>query len=166
MVTLPAFAVSGRIRLCFLCLHNRSCGRLKHFIRISGRTAGTFRNISRRPGRRCLRCRRIYGRSDLPEGNRQRPTRRCSAERRGHEPDSRSNYGTGDERTDRPRMGNRDDIMAPHGCYPCKGEEQMGCHCRGHRRRMHAMRKVMGNPDCAKMKNLSTSTALEEIRMN
>ena len=22
------------------------------------------------------------------------------------------------------RMGNRDEIMAPHGCYPCKGEDK------------------------------------------
>ena len=29
----------------------------------------------------------------------------------------------------RPRMGNRDDIMAPHGCYPCKGDDKWVANC-------------------------------------
>ena len=46
----------------------------------------------------------------------------------------------------RPRMGNRDDIMAPHGCYRCKGEDQWVAIAVGTDVEWRAMCKVMGNP--------------------
>jgi benzylsuccinate CoA-transferase BbsF subunit len=46
----------------------------------------------------------------------------------------------------RPRMGNRDDIMAPHGCYRCKGEDQWVAIAVGTDDEWRAMCKVMGNP--------------------
>ncbi len=46
----------------------------------------------------------------------------------------------------RPRMGNRDDIMAPHGCYPCKGEDKWVAIAIGTDAEWQAMCKVMGSP--------------------
>jgi benzylsuccinate CoA-transferase BbsF subunit len=50
----------------------------------------------------------------------------------------------------RPRMGNRDDIMAPHGCYPCKGEDKWVAIAVGTDEEWKAMCKVMGKPDWCK----------------
>ena len=50
----------------------------------------------------------------------------------------------------RPRMGNRHEYMAPHGCYPCKGEDKWIAIAVGNDAEWHAMCKVMGNPDWCK----------------
>ncbi len=47
----------------------------------------------------------------------------------------------------RPRMGNRDEIMAPHGCYPCKGKDKWVAIAIGTDEKWNAMCQVMGNPD-------------------
>ena len=47
----------------------------------------------------------------------------------------------------RPRMGNRDEIMAPHGCYPCKGKDKWVAIAVGNNEKWKAMCRVMGNPD-------------------
>jgi len=46
----------------------------------------------------------------------------------------------------RPRMGNRDVIMAPHGCYPCKGEDKWVTIAIGTNEEWGALCKVMDNP--------------------
>ena len=46
----------------------------------------------------------------------------------------------------RPRMGNRDEIEAPHGCYPCKGEDKWVAIAVSTDEEWQAMCKVMGNP--------------------
>jgi benzylsuccinate CoA-transferase BbsF subunit len=50
----------------------------------------------------------------------------------------------------RPRMGNRDDIMAPHGCYPCIGEDKWIAIAVGTDAEWAGICKVMGNPEWAK----------------
>ena len=50
----------------------------------------------------------------------------------------------------RPRMGNRDAIMAPHGCYPCKGEDKWVAIAVGTDKEWKALCKVMGNPQWTK----------------
>ena len=50
----------------------------------------------------------------------------------------------------RPRMGNRDTIMAPHGCYPCKGEDKWVAIAVGNEEEWNAMCGVMGNPEWCK----------------
>ncbi len=55
----------------------------------------------------------------------------------------------------RPRMGNRDEIMAPHGCYPCKGEDKWVAIAVGTDEEWDAMSRVMGNPDWSKDKKFS-----------
>jgi benzylsuccinate CoA-transferase BbsF subunit len=50
----------------------------------------------------------------------------------------------------RPRMGNRDEIMAPHACYLCKGEDKWVAIAVGNDVEWQAMCKVMGNPDWCK----------------
>ena len=50
----------------------------------------------------------------------------------------------------RPRMGNRDAIMAPHSCYPCKGRDKWVAIAVGTNEEWKAMRKVMGNPEWSK----------------
>ena len=55
----------------------------------------------------------------------------------------------------RPRMGNRDDIMAPHGCYLCKGEDKWVAIAVGNDKEWQAMCKVMGNPDWCKDEKFS-----------
>jgi len=46
----------------------------------------------------------------------------------------------------RPRMGNNDEIMAPHGCYPCKGEDKWVAIAVSNDEEWDALRKAMGNP--------------------
>ncbi len=46
----------------------------------------------------------------------------------------------------RPRMGNRDVIMAPHGCYPCKGEDKWVTIAIGTNEEWETLCKVMDNP--------------------
>jgi len=53
-------------------------------------------------------------------------------------------------RRTRPRMGNRDDIMAPHGCYPCKGHDKWVAIAVDTDKKWHALCRVMGNPDWCK----------------
>ena len=55
----------------------------------------------------------------------------------------------------RPRMGNRDEIMAPHGCYPCKGEDKWVAIAIGTDEEWDAMCRVMGNPEWCKDKRFS-----------
>jgi benzylsuccinate CoA-transferase BbsF subunit len=47
----------------------------------------------------------------------------------------------------RPRMGNRDDIMAPHGCYPCRGKDQWVAIAIGTDSEWKALCHIMGDPD-------------------
>jgi benzylsuccinate CoA-transferase BbsF subunit len=46
----------------------------------------------------------------------------------------------------RPRMGNRDEIMAPHGCYPCKGEDKWVAIAVSNDNEWKALCRVMGDP--------------------
>ena len=46
----------------------------------------------------------------------------------------------------RPRMGNRDDIMAPHGCYPCKGDDKWVAIAVSNDEEWRALCRVMANP--------------------
>ena len=55
----------------------------------------------------------------------------------------------------RPRMGNRDQIMAPHGCYPCKGEDKWVAIAVGDEEEWRALCQVMGSPDWSKDKRFS-----------
>ena len=55
----------------------------------------------------------------------------------------------------RPRMGNRDEIMAPHGCYPCKGEDKWVAIAVGTDEEWDAMCRVMGNPEWSKDERFS-----------
>ena len=55
----------------------------------------------------------------------------------------------------RPRMGNRDDIMAPHGCYPCKGEDKWVAIAIATDVEWKALCKVMGNPEWTKDEKFS-----------
>jgi crotonobetainyl-CoA:carnitine CoA-transferase CaiB-like acyl-CoA transferase len=55
----------------------------------------------------------------------------------------------------RPRLGNRDEIMAPHGVYPCKGEDKWVAIAVGNDEEWDAMCKVMGNPDWCKDEKFS-----------
>jgi benzylsuccinate CoA-transferase BbsF subunit len=47
-------------------------------------------------------------------------------------------------------MGNRDAIMAPHGCYPCKGDDKWVAIAVGTDKEWKALCKVMGNPEWSK----------------
>ena len=55
----------------------------------------------------------------------------------------------------RPSMGNRDEIMAPHGCYPCKGEDKWVAIAVGTDEQWRALCGVMGNPDWSKEERFS-----------
>ena len=55
----------------------------------------------------------------------------------------------------RPRMGNRDEIMAPHGCYPCKGEDKWVAIAIATDVEWKALCKVMGNPEWTKDEKFS-----------
>ena len=50
----------------------------------------------------------------------------------------------------RPRMGNRDEIMAPHSMYPCKGIDRWVAIAVGTDEEWDALCKVIGNPDLSK----------------
>jgi benzylsuccinate CoA-transferase BbsF subunit len=50
----------------------------------------------------------------------------------------------------RPRMGNRDEIMAPHGCFSCKGEDKWVAIAVDNDEQWRSLCKVMGNPDWSK----------------
>ncbi len=50
----------------------------------------------------------------------------------------------------RPRMGNRDEIMAPHGCYPCKGKDKWVAIAVGTDEKWRSLCNAMGNPEWSK----------------
>jgi benzylsuccinate CoA-transferase BbsF subunit len=50
----------------------------------------------------------------------------------------------------RPRMGNRDEIMAPHGCYPCNGKDKWVAIAVANDEEWQALCRVMGNPEWCK----------------
>ena len=45
-----------------------------------------------------------------------------------------------------PRWGNRDEIMAPHGCYPCRGDDEWIAIAVRDEADWAALRRVMGDP--------------------
>lgn len=49
----------------------------------------------------------------------------------------------------RPRMGNQDEIMAPHSCYPCKGEDKWVAIAISTDEEWQALCHAMGDPDWA-----------------
>lgn len=51
--------------------------------------------------------------------------------------------------TIRPRMGNRDDSMAPHGCYPCKGKDKWITIAVDSEETWQSLCRLMGNPEWA-----------------
>ena len=55
----------------------------------------------------------------------------------------------------RPRMGNQDEIMAPHGCYPCKGYDKWVAVAVSNDEEWNGMCRVMGNPEWSKSENFS-----------
>jgi benzylsuccinate CoA-transferase BbsF subunit len=55
----------------------------------------------------------------------------------------------------RPRVGNRDEIMAPHACYRCKGEDKWVAIAIGTDKQWKTMCKVMGNPAWCKDERFS-----------
>ena len=55
----------------------------------------------------------------------------------------------------RPRMGNRDEIMAPHGAYPCRGEDKWIAIAISNDMEWAALCRVMGNPDWCKDEKFS-----------
>jgi benzylsuccinate CoA-transferase BbsF subunit len=55
----------------------------------------------------------------------------------------------------RPRMGNRDEIMAPHGCYRCKGKDNWVAIAVSNDKEWKALSLIMGNPDWSKDKKFS-----------
>ena len=55
----------------------------------------------------------------------------------------------------RPRMGNRDEIMAPHGCYPCKGDDKWVAIAVGSDAKWRVLCSVMGNPEWSKEERFS-----------
>ncbi len=50
----------------------------------------------------------------------------------------------------RPRMGNRDDIMAPHGCYRCQGERSWVSIAVGSEEEWQGLCEALGNPAWAR----------------
>ena len=55
----------------------------------------------------------------------------------------------------RPRLGNRDEIMAPHGCYPCKGNDTWVAIAVSDDEEWQALCRVMGNPEWSKAARFS-----------
>ena len=54
-----------------------------------------------------------------------------------------------------PRMGNRDVIMAPYGCYPCKGEDKWVAIAVSNDEEWKSLCRVMGNPAWSKDEKFS-----------
>ena len=52
-------------------------------------------------------------------------------------------------------MGNRDEIMAPHGCYPCKGEDKWVAIAVSTDEEWRSLCRVMGNPEWGKDERFS-----------
>ena len=50
---------------------------------------------------------------------------------------------------DAPRMGNRDEVMAPHGVFPCRGEDQWVTIAVADDKEWRALKNAMGNPGWA-----------------
>lgn len=57
----------------------------------------------------------------------------------------------------RPRMGNRDDIMAPHGCYRCKGEDKWIAIAVATDEEWTAFCRALGNPEWAQAEQFADS---------
>jgi len=55
----------------------------------------------------------------------------------------------------RPRMGNRDEIMAPHGCYRCKGKDNWVAIAVSNDEEWRALSLIMGNLDWSKDEKFS-----------
>lgn len=55
-----------------------------------------------------------------------------------------------------PRRGNRDDAMAPHGAYPCQGEDSWIAIAVARDAEWEALRGVMGDPDWARDERFAT----------
>ena len=55
----------------------------------------------------------------------------------------------------RPRSGNRDDIMAPHGCYRCHGEDEWVAIAISSDEEWDAFREAIGNPAWCKKEKFS-----------
>jgi crotonobetainyl-CoA:carnitine CoA-transferase CaiB-like acyl-CoA transferase len=53
------------------------------------------------------------------------------------------------------RVGNRDSIMAPHGCYPCQGEEEWVAIAVAGQKEWEAFCSVLGNPEWARQEEFS-----------
>lgn len=54
-------------------------------------------------------------------------------------------------------MGNRDPFMAPHGCYPCRGEDKWMAIAVASDKQWEALRRVFGDPAWAKEEKFSTA---------
>ena len=57
------------------------------------------------------------------------------------------------------RMGNRDNIMAPHGCYRCKGEDKWVAIAVDGQEEWEALCNAIGNPDWTKKEEFSHELA-------
>lgn len=60
------------------------------------------------------------------------------------------------------RMGNRDPYMAPHGVFPCRGDDRWVAIAVANEKEWQALRTVMGNPDWIKDPKFSTMPARKE----
>ncbi len=54
-------------------------------------------------------------------------------------------------------MGNRDPSMAPHGCYPCKGEDNWVAIAVASDEQWEALCRVLGNPEWSKAEKFKTA---------
>ncbi len=54
-------------------------------------------------------------------------------------------------------MGNRDPSMAPHGCYPCTGEDNWVAIAVASDEQWNAFCRVMGNPEWTKTAKFKTT---------
>jgi len=60
------------------------------------------------------------------------------------------------------RMGNRDPYMAPHGVFPCRGDDRWIAIAVDNEEEWQALCNVMGNPDWSKEPKFSTMPARKE----